>query len=68
MGDGKDLNLSKCPRTDLQRQCISYLGPVSPHHATLVNDHLQLIAPTYACEMASIDYNELKVDLFFFEP
>ncbi|KAL5559456.1 hypothetical protein UlMin_035667 [Ulmus minor] len=28
VGDGKDLNLKKCPRPDLQRQCITYLGPI----------------------------------------
>ncbi|KAB1219830.1 hypothetical protein CJ030_MR3G009472 [Morella rubra] len=27
VGDGKDINLERCPRTDLQRQCIKYLGP-----------------------------------------
>ncbi|XP_062158354.1 IQ domain-containing protein IQM1 isoform X2 [Alnus glutinosa] len=27
VGDGKDLTLKRCPRTDLQRQCIEYLGP-----------------------------------------
>ncbi|XWS70233.1 hypothetical protein CRYUN_Cryun03dG0031100 [Craigia yunnanensis] len=27
IGDGKELNLKKCQRTDLQRQCIKYLGP-----------------------------------------
>ncbi|VFQ82299.1 unnamed protein product [Cuscuta campestris] len=27
VGDGKELNLKKCPRLDLQRQCIKYLGP-----------------------------------------
>ncbi|PQP97359.1 IQ domain-containing protein IQM4-like [Prunus yedoensis var. nudiflora] len=27
VGDGKEENLEKCPRTDLQRQCIQYLGP-----------------------------------------
>ncbi|MFQ6671378.1 hypothetical protein Gotur_035948 [Gossypium turneri] len=27
IGDGKELNLKKCPRTNLQRQCINYLGP-----------------------------------------
>ncbi|KAF8406873.1 hypothetical protein HHK36_005994 [Tetracentron sinense] len=27
VGDGKELNLEKCPRADLQRQCIKYLGP-----------------------------------------
>ncbi|KAK1354921.1 IQ domain-containing protein IQM1 [Heracleum sosnowskyi] len=27
VGDGKDVNLEKCPRSKLQRQCIKYLGP-----------------------------------------
>ncbi|GLT85563.1 hypothetical protein SLE2022_037500 [Rubroshorea leprosula] len=27
IGDGKELNLEKCPRINMQRQCISYLGP-----------------------------------------
>lgn len=27
VGDGKELNLERCQRTDLQRQCIKYLGP-----------------------------------------
>ncbi|XP_048332254.2 IQ domain-containing protein IQM1 [Ziziphus jujuba] len=27
VGDGKDFNLKKCPRTVLQHQCIRYLGP-----------------------------------------
>uniref|UniRef100_A0A2P2K6R4 Uncharacterized protein LOC105122174 n=2 Tax=Rhizophora mucronata TaxID=61149 RepID=A0A2P2K6R4_RHIMU len=27
IGDGKELNLEKCPRINLQRQCIAYLGP-----------------------------------------
>ncbi|KAJ9701975.1 hypothetical protein PVL29_003958 [Vitis rotundifolia] len=27
VGDGKELNLQKCPRAVLQRQCIKYLGP-----------------------------------------
>lgn len=29
VGDGKEINLEKCSRTLLQRQCIKYLGPVS---------------------------------------
>lgn len=29
VGDGKEINLDKCPRSTLQRQCIKYLGPVS---------------------------------------
>lgn len=27
VGDGKEVNLKKCPRSKLQRQCIKYLGP-----------------------------------------
>ncbi|CAI9297506.1 unnamed protein product [Lactuca saligna] len=27
VGDGKEVNLEKCPRAHLQRQCIKYLGP-----------------------------------------
>ncbi|KAK4412632.1 IQ domain-containing protein IQM4 [Sesamum alatum] len=27
IGDGKEVNLTSCPRVDLQRQCIQYLGP-----------------------------------------
>lgn len=29
VGDGKEINLEKCPRSKLHRQCIKYLGPVS---------------------------------------
>ncbi|KAK4257799.1 hypothetical protein QN277_007337 [Acacia crassicarpa] len=27
IGEGKEVNLEKCPRSPLQRQCIKYLGP-----------------------------------------
>ncbi|KAJ7951574.1 IQ domain-containing protein [Quillaja saponaria] len=27
VGDGKEVNLENCPRTELQQQCIQYLGP-----------------------------------------
>ncbi|KAJ9547795.1 hypothetical protein OSB04_020338 [Centaurea solstitialis] len=27
VGDGKEINLEKCPRAHMQRQCIKYLGP-----------------------------------------
>lgn len=30
IGEGKEVNLEKCPRSKLQSQCIKYLGPVSP--------------------------------------
>ncbi|RWW31805.1 hypothetical protein GW17_00003562 [Ensete ventricosum] len=28
VGDGREMNLEKCPRSKLQSQCIEYLGPV----------------------------------------
>ncbi|KAF4353146.1 hypothetical protein G4B88_003023 [Cannabis sativa] len=34
IGDGKEVNLERCPRPKLHQQCIKYLGPVSsifPH-------------------------------------
>ncbi|KAF5735705.1 hypothetical protein HS088_TW15G01220 [Tripterygium wilfordii] len=32
IGEGKEVNLDKCPRSKLQQQCIKYLGPaVWPH-------------------------------------
>lgn len=27
VGEGREVNVERCPRKDLQRQCISYLGP-----------------------------------------
>ena len=29
IGEGKEMNLEKCPRSKLLQQCIKYLGPVS---------------------------------------
>lgn len=28
LGDGKDVELTECPRSKLRQQCIKYLGPV----------------------------------------
>lgn len=28
IGDGKELDLEDCPRSNLRQQCIKYLGPV----------------------------------------
>lgn len=36
IGDGKEVNLTKCPRTLLQRQCITYLGPVRINPSRLI--------------------------------
>lgn len=29
IGEGKEINLERCPRPKLQKDCIKYLGPVS---------------------------------------
>jgi hypothetical protein len=29
VGEGKEINLERCPRLKLLSQCIKYLGPVS---------------------------------------
>lgn len=31
IGDGRDVDLQKCPRSLLRQQCINYLGPVSSY-------------------------------------
>lgn len=31
IGEGKEVNLERCPRSKLQLQCIKYLGPVRFH-------------------------------------
>ena len=31
VGEGKEINLERCPRLKLLSQCIKYLGPVSLH-------------------------------------
>ena len=36
IGEGKEVNLEKCPRSKLQSQCIKYLGPVSTWTQTLL--------------------------------
>jgi hypothetical protein len=30
VGEGREINLERCPRSKLLSQCIKYLGPVSP--------------------------------------
>ena len=40
------MNLTKCPRTLLQRQCITYLGPVCIH-SNSVNSGYQITIPKF---------------------
>lgn len=43
VGDGKELNLEKCQRTNLQRQCIKYLGPKERESFEVIVDNGMLI-------------------------
>ncbi|MBA0866104.1 hypothetical protein Goshw_017980 [Gossypium schwendimanii] len=43
IGDGKELNLKKCPRTNLQRQCIKYLGPKEREAFEVIVDNGKLV-------------------------
>ncbi|KAE8677195.1 TBP-associated factor 7 isoform 1 [Hibiscus syriacus] len=39
IGEGREVNIEKCPRSKLQMQCIKYLGPIErkPYEVTLVD-------------------------------
>ncbi|OMO81046.1 putative calmodulin binding protein [Corchorus capsularis] len=39
IGEGKEVNLEKCPRSKLQQQCIKYLGPMErkPYEVVVVD-------------------------------
>ncbi|KAF7837902.1 casein kinase 1-like protein 1 [Senna tora] len=43
VGDGKEINLEKCPRTTLQRQCIKYLGPNEREEYEVVVENGKLV-------------------------
>ncbi|MED6207625.1 hypothetical protein PIB30_037412 [Stylosanthes scabra] len=43
IGDGKELNLEKCPRATLQRQCIKYLGPKEREEYEVVVENGKLV-------------------------
>ncbi|WOK97791.1 IQ domain-containing protein IQM1-like [Canna indica] len=51
VGDGREVNLDKCTRFKLQKQCIPYLGPVS--NMLLMLTYL-CISPIYAQARALI--------------
>ncbi|GFP84477.1 hypothetical protein PHJA_000591600 [Phtheirospermum japonicum] len=43
VGDGKEINIEKCPRTSLQRQCIKYLGPKERESYEVVVENGKLV-------------------------
>ncbi|KAG8376167.1 hypothetical protein BUALT_Bualt09G0035100 [Buddleja alternifolia] len=43
VGDGKEVNLEKCQRTNLQRQCIKYLAPKERESYEVVIEHGKLL-------------------------
>ncbi|XP_061347713.1 IQ domain-containing protein IQM1-like [Gastrolobium bilobum] len=43
VGDGKELNLEKCPRATLQRQCIKYLGPKEREEYEVIVENGKLV-------------------------
>ncbi|CAN6680825.1 unnamed protein product [Malus baccata var. baccata] len=43
VGDGKEINLEKCSRTVLQRQCIKYLGPIEREAYEVVLENGKLL-------------------------
>ncbi|KAF8401020.1 hypothetical protein HHK36_014323 [Tetracentron sinense] len=43
VGDGKEVNLGTCPRIDLQRQCIKYLGPKEREAYEVIVDSGKLV-------------------------
>ncbi|KAL4194551.1 hypothetical protein AMTRI_Chr05g59910 [Amborella trichopoda] len=43
VGDGKEVNLAKCPRCDLNRQCIQYLGPKEREAYEVIVDNGRLV-------------------------
>ncbi|CAL5398604.1 unnamed protein product [Camellia sinensis] len=43
VGDGKEVNLDTCPRINLQRQCIKYLGPKERKEYEVVVENGKLV-------------------------
>ncbi|KAL7095988.1 hypothetical protein ACP275_10G057000 [Erythranthe tilingii] len=43
VGDGKEVNIEKCPRTSLQKQCIKYLGPKERESFEIVVENGKLV-------------------------
>ncbi|KAK7388212.1 hypothetical protein VNO78_23021 [Psophocarpus tetragonolobus] len=43
VGDGKEINLKKCPRSTLQSQCIKYLGPKEREEYEVIVENGKLV-------------------------
>ncbi|TKY54470.1 hypothetical protein E2542_SST18878 [Spatholobus suberectus] len=43
VGDGKEINLKKCPRSTLQCQCIKYLGPKEREEYEIIVENGKLV-------------------------
>lgn len=43
IGEGKEINLEKCPRSKLQSQCIKYLGPQERHQYEVIVESGKLV-------------------------
>ncbi|KAL5230776.1 hypothetical protein ABZP36_029552 [Zizania latifolia] len=43
IGEGKEVNLEKCPRSELQSQCIKYLGPIERQEYEVVAESGRLV-------------------------
>ncbi|EPS68468.1 hypothetical protein M569_06298, partial [Genlisea aurea] len=52
IGDGKEVNLDECPRTNLQRQCIKYLGPKERAAYEVIVENGKLV---YKCSGSLVD-------------
>ncbi|GMN39391.1 hypothetical protein TIFTF001_008618 [Ficus carica] len=53
IGDGKDLDLEKCPRSKLREQCVKYLGPKQRgkfHHSSFLAGGATIAAGTLGAE------------------
>ncbi|XP_042509386.1 IQ domain-containing protein IQM1-like [Macadamia integrifolia] len=61
VGDGKEVNLDKCPRVDLQRQCIKYLGPKEREAYEVIVERGKLV---YKQEGTFVDTDEKSKWIF----
>ena len=43
IGDGKELDLEKCPRSKLREQCVNYPGPVSSYMDPIISLRVHLV-------------------------
>ncbi|KAL8522245.1 hypothetical protein ACS0TY_012400 [Phlomoides rotata] len=55
IGEGKEVNLASCPRVDLQKQCIQYLGPKERESYEVIVEEKKL---TYKKSRSLLNTNE----------